>query len=183
MKSILHLNLPIKSLEKSNSCWEKKSILLNKMFCSSERIFGYKDLGIDIYCLSSSLNFYLNIEFAEKINPKKHQQFKVKLNEKEKRQKHLLSFPGWWRCQSIEWMVAILDNDESRSILIEIKNRTRIRHFRWTNINLWIKRRKVNIIFNSSCQWEFLWWSKISRMVHSSRDFSCFFHWCCIKNR
>lgn len=46
-------------------------------FLSSERIFGYKDLAIDLYCLSSSLNFYLSVAYEDKINPKKYQQFKV----------------------------------------------------------------------------------------------------------
>ncbi|CAF3946638.1 unnamed protein product, partial [Rotaria magnacalcarata] len=41
------------------------------------RIFGYKNLKVDIYCLSSSLNFYLNIDYDEKINPKKYNQFKA----------------------------------------------------------------------------------------------------------
>ncbi|CAF2072182.1 unnamed protein product [Rotaria magnacalcarata] len=42
-----------------------------------EKIFGYKNLKVDIYCLSSSLNFYLNIDYDEKINPKKYNQFKA----------------------------------------------------------------------------------------------------------
>ncbi|CAM4791465.1 unnamed protein product [Rotaria magnacalcarata] len=33
--------------------------------------------NVDIYCLSSSLNFYLNIDYDEKINPKKYNQFKA----------------------------------------------------------------------------------------------------------
>ncbi|UJR20315.1 hypothetical protein I4U23_023446 [Adineta vaga] len=49
----------------------------HQIFGENERIFGYKDLNIDVYCLSSSLNFYLNIEYDEKINPKKYQQFKA----------------------------------------------------------------------------------------------------------
>ncbi|CAF0846597.1 unnamed protein product [Rotaria sordida] len=49
----------------------------HQIFGENERIFGYKNLNIDIYCLSSSLNFYLNIDYDEKINPKKYQQFKA----------------------------------------------------------------------------------------------------------
>ncbi|CAF3649431.1 unnamed protein product [Rotaria sp. Silwood1] len=44
----------------------------HQIFGENERIFGYKNLNIDIYCLSSSLNFYLNIDYDEKINPKKN---------------------------------------------------------------------------------------------------------------
>lgn len=47
-------------------------------FYFSERIFGYKNLNIDIYFLSSSVHFYLNVDYEEKINPKKYHQFKVK---------------------------------------------------------------------------------------------------------
>ncbi|CAF4837857.1 unnamed protein product, partial [Rotaria socialis] len=43
----------------------------------TERIFGYKNFKIDMFCLSSSANFYLNIDYEEKINPKKYQEFKV----------------------------------------------------------------------------------------------------------
>jgi len=43
----------------------------HQIFGENERIFGYKNLRIDLFCLSSSLNFYLNIQFDEKINPKK----------------------------------------------------------------------------------------------------------------
>ncbi|CAF3098383.1 unnamed protein product [Rotaria sp. Silwood2] len=49
----------------------------HQIFGENQRIFGYKNLNIDIYCLSSSLNFYLNIDYDEKINPKKYQQFKA----------------------------------------------------------------------------------------------------------
>jgi len=49
----------------------------HQIFGENERIFGYKNLRIDLFCLSSSLNFYLNIQFDEKINPKKFQQFKA----------------------------------------------------------------------------------------------------------
>ncbi|CAM2723122.1 unnamed protein product [Rotaria socialis] len=49
----------------------------HQIFGENERIFGYKNLKVDIYCLSSSLNFYLNIDYDEKINPKKYNQFKA----------------------------------------------------------------------------------------------------------
>lgn len=49
----------------------------HQIFGENERIFGYKNLRIDIFCLSSSLDFYLNVEYEEKLNSKKYQQIKA----------------------------------------------------------------------------------------------------------
>lgn len=73
-KSNLLLNLLIKSLVKSKNI---SSLISSHHLSSSERIFGYKNLQINIYCLASSLNFYLNINYEEKLNTKKYANFQA----------------------------------------------------------------------------------------------------------
>lgn len=72
-----HRNLPIKSSVKSNSfVFLSLSLSLIASF-SSERIFGYKNLHVNLYCLASSLTFYLNIDYEEKLNPKKYANYQA----------------------------------------------------------------------------------------------------------
>ena len=75
-KSNSHRNLLIKSSVKSKS-FSPPPLSLSYLFLSSERIFGYKNLHVNIYCLASSLNFYLNIDYEEKLNPKKYSNFQA----------------------------------------------------------------------------------------------------------
>ncbi|CAM2707698.1 unnamed protein product [Rotaria socialis] len=56
----------------NNEVIEFASEFTHQIFGENERIFGYKNLTIDIFCLSLSTNFYLNIDYEEKINPKKY---------------------------------------------------------------------------------------------------------------
>ena len=173
-------------IHSSNLRWKVNIVAFTsetRSSCPSERIFGYKNLQIGLYCLSSSLDFYLNIDYDEKLNPKKYHQFQVGQELGTNSEVHP-SFKGGRHRRIIESMDSSTnENEQSRFISLEIETSERMVNVRRTDLQLRSEDREILSLFHSSCQQTFRRRWQICPMVFSSRNISRLLHRCRISHR